>query len=170
VSVALGEETMVTDASDPHGLRRFEVAQQRNFDAALAELQRGRKRTHWMWYVFPQIAGLGASEMSRRYAIRSAAEAEAYLRHPVLGPRLVECFEATLAVEGQSAQEIFGSPDDQKLRSCATLFASVSRPGSLYEHVLAKYFGGEPDGSTLELLRTARSDAQARQGASASSE
>ena len=160
----------MTDASDPHGLRRFEVAQECNFDAALAELQRGRKRTHWMWYVFPQLAGLGDSEMSRRYGIRSAAEAEAYLRHPALGLRLVECFEATLAVEGRSAHEIFGSPDDQKLRSCATLFASVSPGGSVYERLLAKYFDGKPDGSTLELLRTARSDAQAREGAPASLE
>jgi uncharacterized protein (DUF1810 family) len=135
------------------------VAQQRNHEAALAELRRGRKRTHWMWYVFPQLAGLGSSEMSRRYAIRSAAEAEAYLRHPVLGPRLVECFEATLAVDGRTANEIFGSPDDQKLRSCATLFASVSPTGSVYEQVLAKYFGGEPDDSTLDLLRPARRDA-----------
>jgi uncharacterized protein (DUF1810 family) len=102
--------------------------------------------------------------MSRRYAIRSAAEAQAYLGHPVLGPRLVECFEATLAVEGRTAHEIFGSPDDQKLRSCATLFASVSPPGSVYEQVLAKYFGGEPDDSTLGLLRAAHRDSQARGG------
>jgi uncharacterized protein (DUF1810 family) len=153
------EETDVTDAGDPHGLDRFVAAQERSFDAALAELRRGRKRTHWMWYVFPQFAGLGSSEMSRRYAIRSAAEAEAYLKHPVLGPRLVECCEAALAIEGRSADDIFGSPDDQKLRSCATLFASVSPPGSVYQQVLAKYFGGEPDDSTLELLRVARSDA-----------
>ena len=100
----------MTNAGDPHGLDRFVAAQERSFDAALAELRRGRKRTHWMWYVFPQVAGLGASEMSRRYAIHSAAEARAYLEHPVLGPRLVECFEATLAVEGRTAFEIFGSP------------------------------------------------------------
>jgi uncharacterized protein (DUF1810 family) len=149
----------VTDLVDPHGLDRFVAAQARNFDAALAELGRGRKRTHWMWYVFPQVAGLGSSEMSRRYAIHGIAEAEAYLRHPLLGPRLVECFEAALAVEGCSAHEIFGSPDDQKLHSCATLFASVSPPGSVYEQVLERYFGGEPDGSTLELLRSARGDA-----------
>jgi len=140
------------------------VAQQRDHDAALAELRRGRKRTHWMWYVFPQFAGLGSSEMSRRYAIRSAAEAEAYLRHPLLGPRLVECFEAAVAIEGRTAHEIFGSPDDHKLRSCATLFASVSPPGSVYERVLAKYFGGKPDDSTRELLGAARTDAQARGG------
>jgi uncharacterized protein (DUF1810 family) len=147
------------ETGDPHGLRRFELAQERNFEGALSELKRGRKRTHWMWYVFPQFAGLGSSEMSRRYAIRSAAEAGAYLRHPVLGPRLVECFEATVAIEGRTAHEIFGSPDDQKLRSCATLFASVSPPGSVYERVLAKYFGGEPDDSTLGLLRVASRDA-----------
>jgi uncharacterized protein (DUF1810 family) len=147
------------EVGDPYGLDRFVAAQQRNHDAALAELRSGRKRTHWMWYVFPQFAGLGSSEMSRRYAIRSAAEAEAYLIHPVLGPRLVECFEATLAVDGRTAGEIFGSPDEQKLRSCATLFASVSPPGSVYEQVLAKYFGGEPDDSTLQLLRAARTDA-----------
>ena len=149
------------DASDPHALRRFVAAQERSFDAAVAELRRGRKRSHWMWYVFPQVAGLGSSEMSRRYGIRSAAEAEAYLRHPVLGPRLLECFEATLAVAGRSAHEIFGSPDDQKLRSCATLFASVSPPGSVYERLLARYFDGEPDASTLELLAAGREGAGA---------
>lgn len=146
-------------AGDPYGLERFVAAQARDFDAALAELGRGRKRTHWMWYVFPQVAGLGSSEMSRRYAIHGVAEAEAYLRHPVLGPRLAECFEATLAIVGRSAHEIFGSPDDRKLHSSATLFASVSPPGSVYQRVLDKYFGGEPDGSTLELLRAARGDA-----------
>jgi uncharacterized protein (DUF1810 family) len=148
------EESIVTDVSDPHRLDRFVAAQERNFDAALAELQRGRKRTHWMWYVFPQVAGLGDSEMSRRYAIRSVAEARAYLEHPVLGPRLVECFEATLAVEGRTAFEIFGSPDNMKLRSCATLFASISPPGSVYERLLAKYFAGETDPRTRELLDT----------------
>ena len=152
------EETIPAGASDPHGLDRFVVAQERSHAAALGELRLGRKRTHWMWYVFPQFAGLGSSEMSRRYAIRSAAEARAYLRHPLLGPRLVECFEATLAAGGRTAHEIFGAPDDQKLRSCATLFASVSPPGSVYEQVLAKFFGGAPDDSTLELLRVSREE------------
>jgi uncharacterized protein (DUF1810 family) len=155
----------VTGPGDPHGLSRFVVAQERNFDAALEELRRGRKRTHWMWYVFPQVAGLGSSEMSRRYAIRDAAEAEAYLRHPVLGPRLLVCCEATLAVEGRTAHEIFGSPDDQKLRSSATLFASVSPAGSVFAQVLEKYFGGEPDGTTLEILRATGGRAQGGPGA-----
>jgi uncharacterized protein (DUF1810 family) len=146
------------EIGDPHGLRRFELAQQRNYDAALAELRRGWKRTHWMWYVFPQFAGLGSSETSRRYAIRSAAEAEDYLRHPVLGPRLVECFEATLAIERRTAHEIFGSPDDQKLRSCATLFASVSPPGSVYEQVLtALRCGNRPKRSMMTLCAWAYS-------------
>ena len=147
---------MTSDASDWHGLGRFAAAQERSFDAALAELRQGRKRTHWMWYVFPQLAGLGDSEMSRRYAIHTAEEARAYLAHPLLGPRLVACAEATLAVEGRTAHEIFGSPDELKLRSSATLFASVSPPGSVYERLLAKYFQGEPDPRTLELLRAAR--------------
>jgi uncharacterized protein (DUF1810 family) len=106
-----------------------------------------------MWYVLPQIAGLGRSEMSQRYAIGSAAEARAYLAHPVLGPRLVECVEAVLKVEGRSAHEIFGSPDDRKLRSCATLFAQVSPPGSVFERLLKKYYEGERDARTLELLK-----------------
>ena len=97
---------------------------------ALAELRTGQKTSHWMWYVFPQLHGLGSSPTSRRYAIKSAAEAEAYLRHPVLGPRLVECCEAAVGVEGRSANEVFGSPDDLKLRSCATLFACVAPAGS----------------------------------------
>jgi uncharacterized protein (DUF1810 family) len=105
-----------------------------------------------MWYVFPQFHGLGLSPTSRRYAIRSAAEAEAYLRHPILGPRLVEIAEAAAAVEGRSAFQVFGSPDDMKLRSCATLFARVSPAGSVFERLLARYFDGEPDSETLRLL------------------
>ena len=106
-----------------------------------------------MWYVFPQIAGLGSSGMAQRYAIESAAEARAYLAHPVLGPRLVDCVEAVLRVEGRSASEIFGSPDDLKLRSCATLFAQVSPSGSVFERLLVSYFDGERDTKTLELLQ-----------------
>jgi uncharacterized protein (DUF1810 family) len=105
-----------------------------------------------MWYIFPQFDGLGFSATSKRYAIKSRAEAEAYLRHPVLGPRLFECAEASLGAQGRSAFEIFGSPDDMKLRSCATLFASVSPAGSVFERVLDKFFQGEPDGKTLSLL------------------
>jgi uncharacterized protein (DUF1810 family) len=139
-------------SQDPHDLDRFVRAQAGDHERALAEVRSGRKQSHWMWYIFPQMAGLGFSEMSRRYAVKSRAEAEAYLQHPTLGPRLVEICEAALAVGGRSANEIFGSPDDMKLRSCATLFAAVSPPGSVFERVLQKYFRGEPDGLTLRLL------------------
>jgi uncharacterized protein (DUF1810 family) len=135
-----------------HDLERFVRAQQRTYETALAEIRTGRKRSHWMWYVFPQIAGLGFSEMSRRYAIRNAAEARAYLKHPLLGPRLTECFESTRGIEGRSAHQIFGSRDDLKFRSCATLFACVTPPGSVFERVLDRYFGGTRDPRTLELL------------------
>jgi uncharacterized protein (DUF1810 family) len=108
-----------------------------------------------MWYVFPQLAGLGFSPMSRRYAIKSRGEAEAYLRHPMLGPRLVEICEAALGVEGKSALDVFGSPDDLKLKSCATLFAAVSPAGSVFEQLLAKYFGGTRDEKTLRQLAAA---------------
>src|SRR5262245_23864441 len=103
---------------DPHNLRRFVEAQNDDYDQALAEIRSGRKRSHWMWYVFPQFEGLGQSSTSRLYSIKSIAEAEAYLNHPTLGPRLLECCEAALSVEGRSAHEIFGSPDDMKPRSC----------------------------------------------------
>src|SRR5262249_35732941 len=124
------------DADDPFCLARFLQAQEGVYETALSEIRRGDKRTHWMWYIFPQFAGLGFSSTSRRYAITSLEEAEAYLTHPVLGRRLVECAEAALDVQGNSAEEIFGSPDDLKLRSCATLFASVSEPGSVFERLL----------------------------------
>jgi uncharacterized protein (DUF1810 family) len=105
-----------------------------------------------MWFIFPQFEGLGFSAMSQRYSIQSIAEAKAYLNHPVLGPRLVACAEAALSVEGRSAHEIFGSPDDWKLQSCATLFANVSPPGSVFDRLLAKYFQGGKDRKTLDLL------------------
>src|SRR5579883_1362213 len=110
-------------AGDPYNLNRFVEAQEDAYERALAEIRNGRKESHWMWYIFPQFDGLGFSATSKRYAIKGVAEAEAYLAHPVLGPRLRECTEATLHVEGRSASDIFGSPDDLKLRSCATLFA-----------------------------------------------
>ncbi len=140
------------ETGDPYDLDRFVQAQQGVYARALAEVRDGRKRSHWMWFVFPQFRGLGYSETSRRYAVKSLAEAEAYLRHPVLGPRLVECAEAALGVEGRSALEVFGSPDDMKLRSCATLFARASPPGSVFHRLLDKYFEGRPDGETLRLL------------------
>jgi uncharacterized protein (DUF1810 family) len=114
---------------DPFGVNRFVEAQAHDYDRALAEVRSGRKRTHWMWYVFPQLDGLGSSSMARQYAIKSRAEATAYLAHPLLGPRLIEIAEAAVAIPNRSALDIFGSPDDLKLRSCATLFAAVSRPG-----------------------------------------
>jgi uncharacterized protein (DUF1810 family) len=140
-------------ASDPCDLDRFVEAQAGDYDWALAEIRGGRKRSHWMWYVFPQFDGLGHSSMSKRYAIKSLAEAEAYLQHPVLGPRLNDCCEAVLAVEGRSAHDIFGSPDDLKLKSCATLFAEVSPAGSVFHRLLDKYFEGSRDEATLRLIR-----------------
>jgi uncharacterized protein (DUF1810 family) len=137
---------------DPHNLSRFVDAQADDYEQALSEIRGGRKRSHWMWYIFPQFDGLGFSSTSRRYSIKSVAEAEAYLSHPVHGPRLVECAEAVLSVEGRSALEIFGSPDDMKLRSCATLFACVSPAGTVFDRLLGKYFQGKRDGKTLRLL------------------
>jgi len=138
--------------SDPFDLNRFLEAQKDDYQQALAEIRRGRKRSHWMWYIFPQYEGLGFSSTSRQYAIKSIAEAEAYLAHPVLGPRLIECVEALLGVEGRSAHDVFGSPDDLKLRSCATLFACVSPDGSVFHQLLDKYFQGERDPKTLRLV------------------
>jgi uncharacterized protein (DUF1810 family) len=110
-----------------------------------------------MWFIFPQLDGLGSSATSRRFAIKSAAEARAYLEHPVLGPRLVECCQALLQLNLTSATDVFGSPDDMKLRSCATLFASVAEQGSVFEQVLVRFFGA-PDGRTLELLKGGAGD------------
>src|SRR5436190_10386687 len=128
-------------AVDPYDLTRFVEAQEHNYVQELSEIQSGQKRSHWMWYVFPQFDGLGFSSISRRYSIKSVAEAEAYLRHPILGPRLLESARATLGVESRSALEVFGTPDDMKLRSSATLFASVSPAGSVFEQLLDRYFG-----------------------------
>lgn len=147
---------MSTSASgptdDPYDLHRFVQAQEGDYERALSEIGGGRKRSHWMWYIFPQYEGLGFSSISRRYAIKSVNEAEAYLQHPVLGPRLAECAAAALRVEGRSASEIFGSPDDLKLRSSATLFAYVSPAGSVFSQLLEKFFQGQPDKRTLELI------------------
>jgi uncharacterized protein (DUF1810 family) len=137
---------------DPHDLSRFVQAQEYHYAQALAEIQSGRKRSHWMWYIFPQFDGLGHSSTSKRYSIKSVAEAEAYLRHPTLGPRLAECCEAAMKIEGRSAHDIFGSPDEFKLRSCATLFAQVSPAGSVFDRLLDKYFHGGRDDRTLHLM------------------
>ena len=151
----------MTRSDDAHGsnrafdLDRFVRAQEDVYEQALHEIRTGHKRSHWMWYIFPQLAGLAFSQTSLHYAIRNADEAHAYLDHPVLGPRLLECMESLLELEGRSATQIFGAPDDLKLRSCATLFASVSPPGSPFEHVLEKYCRGVPDAKTLQLLGNA---------------
>ena len=139
-------------AGDTHDLNRFVQAQEDDYERALSEVKSGRKRSHWMWYIFPQFDGLGFSATSRRYSIKSVAEAKAYLNHPVLGSRLTECAEPTLRVSERSAYEIFGSPDDMKLMSCATLFAYVSPPGSVFHRLLDKYFQGKYDHKTLGLL------------------
>jgi uncharacterized protein (DUF1810 family) len=147
-----GEHDERGRAGDPHDLHRFVQAQASDYARVLAEIRGGRKQSHWMWYVFPQLDGLAFSSTSKLYSIKSLAEAEAYLRHPVLGPRLVECVETVLRVEGRSALEIFGATDEAKLRSCATLFACVSPAGSVFDHLLGKYFQGERDDKTLRLL------------------
>lgn len=137
---------------DPYRLERFVEAQARDYKSALYELKNGHKRSHWIWYIFPQFAGLGRSTTAQHYEIASLDEARAYLDHPMLGPRLTECCEAMLAVSGKSARDILGMPDDMKLRSSATLFASVSEPGSIFHQVLDRYFGGEADSKTLKLM------------------
>jgi len=141
-------------ASDLFHLERFVQAQQSCYFQVLHELRRCRKESHWMWFIFPQIQGLGRSSTAEFYAIKSSAEAGAYLDHPVLGPRLLECAETILRCAGKSAEAIFGFPDHLKLRSSMTLFASVSEPNSIFKRVLARYFDGQLDERTIELLKT----------------
>ncbi len=138
--------------NDPHDLQRFLAAQDGVHAAALDELRRGVKEGHWMWFVFPQVDGLGRSDTAKFFALKSRAEAQAYLRHQTLGPRLASCAAALLQVEGRSANEILGSPDDLKLHASMTLFASLSEPGSVYQAVLEKYFGGVSDPRTREIM------------------
>lgn len=133
-------------------LQRFLDAQATDYAQALAEIKNGRKRSHWMWYIFPQIQGLGFSSTSRHYAIRDLAEATAYLQHPVLGKRLAEISSALLGLASRDASRVFGSPDDLKLKSSMTLFAAVPGADGVFEQVLAKFFGGVRDGQTLQLL------------------
>jgi uncharacterized protein (DUF1810 family) len=152
VGKTLGANAQVMN--DPFDLKRFLDAQAPHFDAAIAELRAGRKRTHWMWFIFPQLAGLGSSATARLFAIRSREEAQAFWDHPVLGARLRESFEALLPHRDLSAHEIFGTPDDLKLRSCATLFLTVTR-ARICQDVLDRFFGGQPDAVTLRLLAEA---------------
>ncbi len=146
----LSDETSPT--SDPFSLHRFLAAQGDVYAQVLLELSRGDKQSHWMWYIFPQLDGLAFSSTSKFYAIKTLDEAKAYLNHPVLGQRLLECAELALQVEGRTANEMFGSPDDLKLNSCATLFACVVPPNSAFDRLLAKFYDGERDAKTLGLL------------------
>lgn len=142
----------MSDASDPYDLQRFVDAQQTTFARAHAELRDGCKRSHWMWYIFPQLEGLGTSPVSLRYAIESLDEAVAYLAHPVLGSRLTVCADAVLATRGRTARQIFGTPDDLKLRSCATLFARVPGASPVFQGIIDTYFGGKACERTRRTL------------------
>ncbi len=138
--------------ADPFDLDRFVEAQDPVYDDVVAELRRGRKTSHWMWFVFPQLRGLGRSAMAERYGIASLAEAGAYWGHPVLGPRLRECVDLLLAVRGRTAREILGSPDDIKLRSCLTLFERAVPEEPAFGRALDRYFDGVRDAITNERL------------------
>ncbi|MBN8245899.1 MAG: DUF1810 domain-containing protein [Verrucomicrobia bacterium] len=135
----------MNSSDDPWGLERFLEAQRDTLEIALAELRAGQKQTHWMWFVFPQLLGLGRSAMAQRYGLKDLNEARAYLEHPVLGPRLVTACQALLSHEGRSAREILGSPDDAKLRSCVTLFSRIPGAPPEFAAVLRRYFDGQPD-------------------------
>ena len=143
---------MAAPNDDPHNLQRFVAAQEETYTAALGELHAGRKRTHWMWFIFPQVTGLGASPTAQFYAIRSRAEADAYLAHPLLGARLQECAGALLTVNGRTAEQIMGFPDHLKLQSSMTLFASLAGPGNLFAAVLERYYEGRLCPRTLAFL------------------
>ena len=138
--------------SDPYRLHRFVEAQNDVYSRVCTELRQGRKTSHWMWFVFPQIEGLGYSSMAQRYAITSIEEARAYLQHPVLGSRLRECTQLVCDVIGKTINDIFGSPDDMKFRSSMTLFARAAEEGNVFDEALRKYFAGEPDEMTLQRL------------------
>ncbi|HEY3444009.1 MAG TPA: DUF1810 domain-containing protein [Paludibaculum sp.] len=138
--------------TDPFHLQRFVDAQESIIPLVYEELQRGRKTTHWMWFVFPQLLGLGSSPMAKRFGIASRAEAEAYLGHPILGPRLRHCTELVIQVEGRSIEDIFGHPDDLKFRSSMTLFAQVAAETDIFARAIQKYFSGRYDPATLGRL------------------
>lgn len=138
--------------NDPHYLKRFVDAQNRVYDRVRAELRTGQKTGHWMWFIFPQLRGLGHSDMASEYGISSKEEAVAYLNHPILGERLRECTRFVNSVEGRSINQIFGYPDDLKFRSSMTLFAKVAPQDQIFKCALEKYFDGEPDPLTLQLF------------------
>lgn len=140
--------------SDSFNLERFVAAQKQGYEAAFSELSSGKKRTHWMWYIFPQVRGLGSSTTAKKYAIAGEEEAKAYLSHPILGERLIACCYKILELSGHSAQDVFGVTDAMKLRSAMTLFASVS-DSSVFMDVLYKYYEGSEDPSTMQILSSA---------------
>ena len=142
----------MTSANDPHNLQRFVDAQNAVFEQVCAELREGQKQGHWMWFIFPQLRGLGNSEVAIHFAITSRDEAQMYLKHPVLGPRIRECTRLVNLVEGRLINQIFGYPDDLKFRSSMTLFAAVTSENQIFNDALQKYFCGEPDRLTLERL------------------
>ena len=142
--------------TDPYDLKRFVAAQEPVFASALAELRAGRKRTHWMWFVFPQLRGLGHSPTATYYGIASLDEARAYLAHPLLGPRLELCTNAVCGIEGRTLHEIFGSPDDMKFHSSVTLFSLIEPRDAVFERALDKYFNGELDERTIAILGVAQ--------------
>ncbi len=144
--------TGAQQAPDPFNLQRFVEAQRAAYTTAVAELRQGAKRSHWMWYIFPQLRGLGYSPTARKYAIASKEEASAYLAHPVLGPRLIECTGLVLGAHKASADEIFPYPDGLKFRSSMTLFAQAADAPDVFSAALQQYYGGEPDRETLRLL------------------
>jgi len=138
--------------NDPYDLKRFLDAQDPVYERVCGELRKGRKESHWIWFIFPQLRGLGSSQTAARFGISSRQEAEAYLEHPVLGPRLRECTSLVNLIEGRSIDQIFGYPDDLKFRSSMSLFANVASDHQIFEQALQKYFGGEPDPLTLDRL------------------
>jgi uncharacterized protein (DUF1810 family) len=143
--------------NDPYGLQRFVDAQNPVYDKVCSELRDGRKKSHWMWFIFPQVEGLGSSELARKFAISSLAEAAAYLAHPVLGSRLTECTRLVNLVEGRAIEQMFGYPDDVKFRSSMTLFVHATSDNRVFIDALQKYFGGEFDPATLARLQTLQS-------------
>jgi uncharacterized protein (DUF1810 family) len=143
--------------NDPYGLQRFVDAQNPVYDKVCSELRDGRKKSHWMWFIFPQVEGLGSSELARKFANSSLAEAAAYLAHPVLGSRLTECTRLVNLVEGRAIEQIFGYPDDLKFRSSMTLFVHATPDNRVFVDALQKYFGGEFDPATLARLLTLQS-------------
>jgi uncharacterized protein (DUF1810 family) len=138
--------------TDTNELIRFLDAQNQVYLKALSEIKKGKKETHWMWYIFPQIKGLGSSETAKYYAIKDLKEATAYLEHPILGKHLIEITEAVWNLKGKTATQLFGTPDDMKLRSCMTLFASVKNTNPIFQKILVKYFNGLADDLTLQLI------------------